>query len=437
MITSTAATNATTDNEPIEEKVVEARRISCHRCGNIRKRRVTCSSDSCPHIYCGRCHEKTLAEYGPIAFESGCPVCKGLCCCSAKTKLCTRANHCYRKCPASKQSHKPDIETNKVSVPVYAACEENRCSEDGYCQQVKRKVENSIDAADEVNKRVKLQIEHERVKNENSGVVIDNLQRMSTFLITTPTVVLTNPLFPNNTILNYGAQFVHPNNIPTYYHSQITPQTPVSQLTHHTSNVTVHPQEILRQLAVNYPINQTKKINDKKIEITVDEPNIFIPTVVHGYLPVQTRIVSTSSRANSSNNDPMPTTSVDYTKSSHNVTKSIASSIGQYAPEDHLRNSGSFSWSNVSSVSRDDQAEDDSATSSLSGDDLTTDSGSSSSKSFSSWSHQEQSNLDDDKKSHIENDNHHDDKFSAMNLLAMVSSYNFMIEQNKLLRKRF
>jgi hypothetical protein len=29
-------------------------RVSCHRCGNIRKRKILCPRESCPHIYCGR-----------------------------------------------------------------------------------------------------------------------------------------------------------------------------------------------------------------------------------------------------------------------------------------------------------------------------------------------------------------------------------------------
>jgi len=29
-------------------------RVSCHRCGNIRKRKLVCSRKSCPHIFCGK-----------------------------------------------------------------------------------------------------------------------------------------------------------------------------------------------------------------------------------------------------------------------------------------------------------------------------------------------------------------------------------------------
>ena len=45
-------------------------------------------------------------EHGQNAFDDGCPVCKELCCCTNKTINCDRKNHCYRKCPASKHSHK-------------------------------------------------------------------------------------------------------------------------------------------------------------------------------------------------------------------------------------------------------------------------------------------------------------------------------------------
>ena len=45
-------------------------------------------------------------EHGQNVFDDGCPVCKELCCCANKTINCDRKNHCYRKCPASKHSHK-------------------------------------------------------------------------------------------------------------------------------------------------------------------------------------------------------------------------------------------------------------------------------------------------------------------------------------------
>ena len=77
-------------------------RVSCHRCGNIRKRKVVCIKPACPHIFCGRCAEKMKDDYGQDIFIGGCPVCKELCCCSNKSVYCNRSNHCYRKCPATK-----------------------------------------------------------------------------------------------------------------------------------------------------------------------------------------------------------------------------------------------------------------------------------------------------------------------------------------------
>mmetsp|Transcript_5147 Transcript_5147/g.7877 ORF Transcript_5147/g.7877 Transcript_5147/m.7877 type:complete len:571 (-) Transcript_5147:180-1892(-) len=77
-------------------------RVSCHRCGNIRKRKVICPRPSCPHIFCERCAEKMKDEHGDKVFVEGCPVCKEKCCCSNKSVMCNRQNHCYRKCPATK-----------------------------------------------------------------------------------------------------------------------------------------------------------------------------------------------------------------------------------------------------------------------------------------------------------------------------------------------
>ncbi|KAJ1419201.1 hypothetical protein B484DRAFT_137775 [Ochromonadaceae sp. CCMP2298] len=51
-------------------------RISCHRCGNIRKRRILCTRSACPHTFCGRCSEKMKEEHGADVFFGGCPVCK-------------------------------------------------------------------------------------------------------------------------------------------------------------------------------------------------------------------------------------------------------------------------------------------------------------------------------------------------------------------------
>ena len=65
-------------------------RVSCHRCGNIRKRKVICSNPQCPHIFCGRCADKFEEEFGKKVFHDGCPFCKSLCCCSNKSPTCTR-----------------------------------------------------------------------------------------------------------------------------------------------------------------------------------------------------------------------------------------------------------------------------------------------------------------------------------------------------------
>ena len=68
----------------------EYHRVSCHRCGNIRKKKIVCSVVNCPHIFCGRCSDKYMDEYGSDVFDGGCPVCKELCCCSNKTMYCNR-----------------------------------------------------------------------------------------------------------------------------------------------------------------------------------------------------------------------------------------------------------------------------------------------------------------------------------------------------------
>jgi hypothetical protein len=35
-------------------KPVSEHRVSCHRCGNIRRKRICCPNQQCPHIFCGR-----------------------------------------------------------------------------------------------------------------------------------------------------------------------------------------------------------------------------------------------------------------------------------------------------------------------------------------------------------------------------------------------
>ena len=96
-------------------------RVSCHRCGNLRKNNTSC--DVCPMIFCRRffflklysvlcwnvftlqprCSDKMRDEHGLHIFETGCPVCKKKCCCGgARTSSCSRVHHCYKKCPATK-----------------------------------------------------------------------------------------------------------------------------------------------------------------------------------------------------------------------------------------------------------------------------------------------------------------------------------------------
>lgn len=81
----------------------------------IRKRKLLCPRQSCPHIFCGRCADKMLEEYGEDVFINGCPVCNELCCCSNKTIMCHRQNHCYRKCPATKGKNGLKLENNNTN----------------------------------------------------------------------------------------------------------------------------------------------------------------------------------------------------------------------------------------------------------------------------------------------------------------------------------
>lgn len=70
-------------------------RAACHRCGNMRKSIFPCVA--CPNIYCKKCTELVVSEYGADAFIDGCPKCREQCCCGKnKTLNCTRIHHCYR-----------------------------------------------------------------------------------------------------------------------------------------------------------------------------------------------------------------------------------------------------------------------------------------------------------------------------------------------------
>jgi len=74
---------------------------TCHGCGNIRRELVLCSA--CPQVFCHTCFAKFKSSDGKEVFANGCPVCKGLCCCSFKSMNCMRGVHCYKKCPTTRQ----------------------------------------------------------------------------------------------------------------------------------------------------------------------------------------------------------------------------------------------------------------------------------------------------------------------------------------------
>jgi hypothetical protein len=68
------------------------------------------------------------SEYGADVFARGCPVCQELCCCVHKSVDCDRKNHCYRKCPASKN-------TDTVAKVNTLACDNHNHSDNGANQQ--------------------------------------------------------------------------------------------------------------------------------------------------------------------------------------------------------------------------------------------------------------------------------------------------------------
>ena len=47
-------------------------RVSCHHCGNLRKKTRICTI--CPYVYCYRCSIKMFDMHGPDVFDEGCPV---------------------------------------------------------------------------------------------------------------------------------------------------------------------------------------------------------------------------------------------------------------------------------------------------------------------------------------------------------------------------
>jgi hypothetical protein len=112
----------------------EEQRVSCHRCGNIRKKKTVCSKINCPHIFCGRCTVKMKEEYGEAAFIRGCPVCRGLCCCSNKTLQCSRINHCYRKCPATRNARLPSKKRSAAALDFLADCASVVPNADGHLE---------------------------------------------------------------------------------------------------------------------------------------------------------------------------------------------------------------------------------------------------------------------------------------------------------------
>lgn len=133
------------DTTPAKKSNLE-HRVSCHRCGNIRKRKILCPRDSCPHIFCGRCADKMKEEHGEWVFNRGCPVCQDLCCCSNKSFTCDRKNHCYRKCPATK---------TRVSKPLPPPTNERSNHSAAPALDILAHVVSSYDAAEATVKRIK------------------------------------------------------------------------------------------------------------------------------------------------------------------------------------------------------------------------------------------------------------------------------------------
>ena len=77
----------------------ERHRVSCHRCGNLRKRNVLCSR--CPHTFCCRCSDKMREEHGVRCFV--CLVC-----------FCVRVTNPYKH-PTPLNHHKSS--THAILVP--------------------------------------------------------------------------------------------------------------------------------------------------------------------------------------------------------------------------------------------------------------------------------------------------------------------------------
>lgn len=86
-------------------------RVTCHRCGNVRKNTLSCKS--CLQVYCVTCAQK-FESTSNTGFRfnttgSSCPVCENLCCCSNSRGIsCDRQFHCYRRCEVSR------VKSNKI-----------------------------------------------------------------------------------------------------------------------------------------------------------------------------------------------------------------------------------------------------------------------------------------------------------------------------------
>lgn len=59
------------ESKPLAKRQ-EDHRTSCHRCGNIRKKKLCC--EECPMVYCAKCCEKMKDEHGEDVFTRGCPM---------------------------------------------------------------------------------------------------------------------------------------------------------------------------------------------------------------------------------------------------------------------------------------------------------------------------------------------------------------------------
>ena len=54
------------------------KRSACHRCGNVRKNQLECTS--CPQVYCKNCTDMMIEEHGDDVYTDGCTKFKKKCC---------------------------------------------------------------------------------------------------------------------------------------------------------------------------------------------------------------------------------------------------------------------------------------------------------------------------------------------------------------------